>query len=219
MVRSVALIGWLGLVLLPGCRGPVGTVRPVLWHGGPPPISEPGDRFTVRVVELDERGAAKDPSQLESVHQAALRADDIFLFVHGWRRDALTQLQCEQWVDPAIPCCIGKKGDVFTFFLTIKNQVKDKQVSLRLEADEDAPNYRRIPNGFEVLEMTPIQRTPLRVGETVVVKIVIRLNTDQWQEIKVHTLTHSGQRIDHVCSDYLSFNDPEAKQGANTTHK
>jgi pimeloyl-ACP methyl ester carboxylesterase len=66
----------------------VGAVRPVLWHGDPPPISEPGDRFTVRVLELDERGAAKDPSQFASVHEAAQRAEDIFVFVHGWRRDA-----------------------------------------------------------------------------------------------------------------------------------
>lgn len=78
----------LANLLLLGCRGPEFQPRPVMWNQHSPAISEKGDQFTVRPLELDERGAPKDAAQLDAVHRAAKKADDIFVFVHGWRRDA-----------------------------------------------------------------------------------------------------------------------------------
>lgn len=78
----------LATLLFLDCRGPEFRPRPVLWQQQFPAISEKGDQFSVRLLELDERGVPKDAAQLDSVRRAAKKADDIFVFVHGWRRDA-----------------------------------------------------------------------------------------------------------------------------------
>ncbi len=61
---------------------------PVRWADALPPISRTGDTFTVKVIELDPEGRPKAPQQLTQLMEAAKRADDIFVFIHGWRRDA-----------------------------------------------------------------------------------------------------------------------------------
>jgi hypothetical protein len=71
---------------LTGCGAPKAT--PLRWGAAPPPVTAPTDLFTVRVLELDAEGRPKDPAQLRAVLEAADQAEDAFLFIHGWRRDA-----------------------------------------------------------------------------------------------------------------------------------
>jgi hypothetical protein len=82
------MLAVLGCLLLFGCQRPDGTLRPAMWQQEPPAIAEVGDQFTIRLLELDATGQAKDPRQLAALDHAAQKADDIFIFIHGWRRDA-----------------------------------------------------------------------------------------------------------------------------------
>ena len=81
-----ALFALAALLALAACRAPAPT--PVRWSMASPGISQPGDLFTVRLLEVDAGGHPKDPAQLAAVEAAADQAEDAFLFIHGWRRDA-----------------------------------------------------------------------------------------------------------------------------------
>lgn len=83
-MRTLALLLALGALF--GCRAPAPT--PARWSAASPGLSAPEDRFTVRLLEVGPDGRAKDPAQLAAVQAAADRAEDAFLFIHGWRRDA-----------------------------------------------------------------------------------------------------------------------------------
>ncbi len=97
------------LLLLAGCRAPAPT--PVRWSMAAPAINRPDDRFTVRLLELDADGHAKDPAQLAAVETAANRAEDAFLFLHGWRRDASSLSAMEAFLQiyrQAFDCLAGR---------------------------------------------------------------------------------------------------------------
>lgn len=84
---------WIGGALLlavawAAWQGRIEPSSPVRWANAPPPITKAGDKFTMKVIELDPEGRPKAPQQLTQLMDAAKRADDIFVFVHGWRRDA-----------------------------------------------------------------------------------------------------------------------------------
>ena len=81
---------FLGVVLLisVGCKPPHLEDRQVRWQSGLPGICLPEDRFTLKVLELDEAGAPISKEQWDGVLAAAEQAEDIALFIHGWRRDA-----------------------------------------------------------------------------------------------------------------------------------
>lgn len=87
-MKRYMVLGVLAGTLLLGCQRPVGMLRPSMWTQEYPAIAETTDQFTIRLLELDATGRAKDPRQLAALDQAARKADDIFLFIHGWRRDA-----------------------------------------------------------------------------------------------------------------------------------
>ena len=86
----------LGLTVL-ACRKP--ETVPALWIGRTPAISRPSDRFTIRILELDGHGNPKDPGQFRQTLASAQKADDAFVFIHGWRRDARDLATMEAFLD------------------------------------------------------------------------------------------------------------------------
>lgn len=74
-------------------------VGPARWTGEGPALARPGDRFRVRVLELDEQGVPKDAGQWRRALEAARKADDAFLFLHGWRNDASATGSMEAFLD------------------------------------------------------------------------------------------------------------------------
>lgn len=76
----------MALLVSPGCGAP--KAIPARWPSEPPAITHSEDRFTLKVLELDESGSPKSKEQWEGVLAAAGQADDVVLFMHGWRRDA-----------------------------------------------------------------------------------------------------------------------------------
>jgi len=74
-------------------------------------MSKPDDLFTVRLLEVDPEGRAKDSAQLKAVQEAADRAQDAFLFIHGWRRDASSLGAMEAFLQiyrQAFDCLAGR---------------------------------------------------------------------------------------------------------------
>ncbi len=92
MARIGKGMGWAALALAAaGCvawQARLEPSTPARWASAAPPIARPGDPFVVQVVELDPAGRPKVPRQVAQVLAAAGRADDVFVFIHGWRRDA-----------------------------------------------------------------------------------------------------------------------------------
>lgn len=76
----------MALLMEMGCGIP--QAIPARWPSNPPAITHAEDKFTLRVLELDESGGPKSMAQWEGVLAAAGQADDVVLFMHGWRRDA-----------------------------------------------------------------------------------------------------------------------------------
>lgn len=97
------------LMLLTACRAPSPT--PVRWSLASPGVTKPEDRFTVRLLEVDAEGRPKDPAQLAAVEAAADQAEDAFLFIHGWRRDASSLGAMEAFLQiyrEAFDCLAGR---------------------------------------------------------------------------------------------------------------
>lgn len=97
------------LIALTACRAPSPT--PVRWSLASPGITQPTDLFTVRLLEVDAEGRAKDPAQLAAVEAAADQAEDAFLFIHGWRRDASSLGAMEAFLQiyrEAFDCLAGR---------------------------------------------------------------------------------------------------------------
>ena len=99
----------LALLSLAACKAPAPT--PVRWSIASPGITEPKDLFTVRLLEVDATGHPKDPAQLAAVEAAADQAEDAFLFIHGWRRDASSLSAMEAFLQiyrEAFDCLSGR---------------------------------------------------------------------------------------------------------------
>ncbi len=81
-----SLVGIVLLLMSIGCGVP--EAAPTRWRSEPNEISRSEDRFSVKVLELDKAGNPKSTPQWEAVLAAAGQAEDVVLFMHGWRRDA-----------------------------------------------------------------------------------------------------------------------------------
>jgi hypothetical protein len=104
-----ALLALTALLFLAACKAP--EPAPVRWSMASPGLSHPSDLFTVRLLEVDAEGHAKDPAQLAAVEAAADRAEDAFLFIHGWRRDASSLGAMEAFLQiyrEAFDCLAGR---------------------------------------------------------------------------------------------------------------
>ena len=104
-----AFLALAALLALAACKAPAPT--PVRWSMASPGISRPEDLFTVRLLEVDAEGRAKDPAQLAEVEAAADKAEDAFLFIHGWRRDASSLGAMEAFLQiyrQAFDCLAGR---------------------------------------------------------------------------------------------------------------
>lgn len=89
MKAWISLLLGLMLGLAPmACRRPEAQPSRALWKDRTPDFPAFTERFTVRILELDGSGNPKDPEQWGKVLAAARKADDAFIFIHGWRRDA-----------------------------------------------------------------------------------------------------------------------------------
>jgi hypothetical protein len=104
-----ALAALFALVAVLGCKAP--APAPARWSMAAPGVSKPEDLFTVRLLEVDPDGHPKDPAQLKAVEGAADKAEDAFLFIHGWRRDASSLGAMEAFLQiyrEAFDCLAGR---------------------------------------------------------------------------------------------------------------
>lgn len=119
------------------------------------------------------------------------------------------ELNCDKYFDEQKQC-VGNVGDIFTFYLTLANRISARRLALELVAMEEPPNIYRIPNGYQILEMSPLKTTPFAIGEEVKVKIVVLLNSDRYQSLEVKALDQSGPTPVHCLSTFIAFNEPGA---------
>ena len=127
--------------------------------------------------------------------------------------DVTTQIYCPQYLDEQRQC-VGQPGDVFEFYITIANHYVPRNLAITLEDNEEPPKLYRVPNGYTILERTPLKTTPFAIGEVAHVKIVVRINSAQFQSILVRVRDRTGSLDKEVALTGMIFNDPWAVERA-----
>ncbi len=118
---------------------------------------------------------------------------------------ATIEVDCDQWLDEQRES-VGLIGDVFTFDLVIKNFRKPRILFLKVTAEEEKPYFYRIPNGYQILEITDLKDTAYSAKESSKARIKIKLLSESPQAIRVALFERIGNSGVGLCSNWICFN-------------